>query len=241
MAKKIVIILVLLSLILTGCGSKNGIGSTNEDLSGALTLVLGSTDKPSVFSSYHMELSLDTPQMNDDNTAVVNQVTKISADVAGDNIHIVQLDPGATETKEGYIIGDSEYKMVNGEKQDTMGMIGLGWAMWPLQVVIPYAWAANYNTKTGSETLDGRSADVYAFDSAKAPAAVQAALKSAGLTGMTSASGTVWIDKETGGMLKLEMTYVETLSDNDGKEIGSGTGNVSLELSQVNTATVVEP
>jgi hypothetical protein len=245
MGKKLVIILVVFGLLLTGCAGKNsGIGSNagvNTDLPGALNLVLGSTDKPSVFSSYHMELTLDTPQLNDDSTAVVNGTTQISADVAGTNIHIVQVDPGATDSKEGFIIGDTEYKLVNGEKQDTMGFIALSWAMWPLQVTIPYAYASNWAKKTGSESIDGRIADIYTFDSADSSVASQAVMASAGLSGMTNAKGTVWIDQETGAMLKLQMTYTESLSNSDGKQIGSGTGNVALEITKVNQTQVVEP
>jgi hypothetical protein len=241
MAKKIVVIVVLLGLILSGCSSKGGIGSTNEDLSGALNLVIGTTDEPSVFDSYHIELVLDTPTLSDDSTSVVNQVTQISADVQGANVHILQIDPGETEQKEGYIIGDTEYKMVDGARENTMGFIALSWAMWPIQVVLPYAWSANWNTKTGTETIDGREADVYAFDSANAPESVQTGMASFGITGTLTANGTVWIDKETGAMLKLDMNYVTSLTDNDGKAVGDGNGHVTLELSGVNQTTVIEP
>ena len=241
MAKKIVIILLLLSLVLTGCGSKSGIGSTNEDLSGALNLVLGTTDEPSVFDSYHIELVLDTPVLSDDSTTIVNELTQISADVEGANVHILQIDPGETEQKEGFIIGEGEYKLVNGAKEDTMGFIALSWAMWPMQVVLPYALAANWNTKTGTETLDGREADVYAFDSANAPESVQSGLAAYGMTGTLSANGTVWIDKETGAMLKLDMNYVTSLTDNDGKVVGDGNGHVTIDITGVNQTAVVEP
>lgn len=241
MAKKIVIILLLLSLVLTGCGSKSDIGSTNEDLSGALNLVLGTTDEPGVFDSYHIELVLDTPVLSDDSTTIVNELTQISADVEGANIHILQIDPGEIEQKEGFIIGEGEYKLVNGAKEDTMGFIALSWAMWPMQVVLPYAWAANWNTKTGTETLDGREADVYAFDSANAPESVQSGLAAYGMIGTLSANGTVWIDKETGAMLKLDMNYVTSLTDNDGKTVGDGNGHVTIDITGVNQTAVIEP
>jgi hypothetical protein len=238
MVKKFVIILVVFGLLLTGCAGKSG-GSNvaaNTDLPEALNLVLGTTDKPSVFPSYHIELTLDTPQLNDDSTVVINQVTQISADVEGKNVHIIQVDPGATASKEGYIIGDTEYKMVDGQKEDTMGFIAMGWAMWPLQVIVPYAYASYWAKKSGTDMIDGRNALIYTFDSADASAASQAVM-----SGMTNAKGTVWIDQETGAMLKLDMTYTESLSNNDGKEVGSGTGNVALEISKVGQTTVVEP
>lgn len=249
MQKKLVIIFILCALILSSCASKsNGSDAAassgnldSTDISSALNLVLGSTDRPSVFDSYHLELVLDSPVLGDDNLTVTNETTKISADVQGDNIRIVQLDPGATETKEGYIIGDAEYKIVDGEKQETNGRIGLAWAMWPLKVVVPYAFAVNYGSKTGTDTIDGRSAVVYEFDTANAPADVLAYLNAVDATGTTSAKGTVWIDKETGAMLKLEMSYHDNFSDNDGKVVASGSGTVTLEITKINQTTVEIP
>jgi hypothetical protein len=52
--------------------------------------------------------------LSDDGTSVVNQKTQISADVADKDIHILQTDPGATDQKEGFIIGDQDFKMVGG-------------------------------------------------------------------------------------------------------------------------------
>jgi hypothetical protein len=250
MSKKLWLSVVILSLVLAGCGGKggsdNGVnsssgGSSSADLSSALNLVLGSSDKPSVFDSYHIELSLDIPQLSDDSTSVVNEKTLISADLAGKDIHIIQTDPGATESKEGFIVGDKEYKMIDGKPQEMMGQIALGWAMWPLQVVMPYAYAASFAQKTGTDTIDGRAADVYSFDAANADAASKAMMDSFGLNGMTNGKGSVWIDQATGAMLKLEMTYSETITDNDQKEVGSGTGNITIEISKVNQVTVTSP
>jgi precorrin-6B methylase 2 len=42
-------------------------------------------------------------------------------------------------------------------------------------------------------------------------------------------------------MLKLDMTYTETLSDNDQKEVGSGTGAITIEISKVDQVTVTSP
>lgn len=249
MGKKGLLVVLIIGMLLSGCASKSSStgstsgasGSSDTNITGALNLVLGTTDRASVFSSYHIELTLDTPKLNDDNTAVINEVTQISADVEGANVHIVQLDPGATETKEGYIIGDTEYKLVDGEKVDTMGFIALGWAMWPLQVIVPYSYSAYWSTPAGTDTVDGRAADVYTFDSEDASAASQSVMESAGLTGMTNAKGKVWIDQQTGGMLKLDMTYTDKFAGDDGTEIGDGTGTVTLEISGVNQTQVVEP
>ena len=246
MGKKLLMSCILLVLVLSACSgnapAKSSTSSSSNDLGSALNLVLGSDSEPSVFSSYHIDVNLDTPQANDDNTAVVNQNTLISADVAGKDVHILQTDPGATAQKEGFIIGDKEYKMVNGAPQEMMGQIALSWAMWPLQVVVNYAYPVYWAKKTGTDTVDGRSTDVYTFDSADASAAASnAAMTAMGAGDLTADKGTVWIDHETGGMLKLDMTYSKSIKDNDQKEIGSGSGSIKIEVSKVGQVTVTSP
>ena len=246
MGKKLLMSCILLVLVLSACSgnapAKSSTSSSSNDLGSALNLVLGSDSEPSVFSSYHIDVNLDTPQANDDNTAVVNQNTLISADVAGKDVHILQTDPGATTQKEGFIIGDKEYKMVDGAPQEMMGQIALSWAMWPLQVVVNYAYPVYWAKKTGTDTVDGRSADVYTFDSADASAAASnAAMTAMGAGDLTAGKGTVWIDHETGGMLKLDMTYSKNIKDNDQKEIGSGSGSIKIEVGKVGQVTVTSP
>lgn len=244
MGKKLLMSCILLVLVLSACSGNAPAKSSaaSKNLGEALNLVLGSDSEPSVFSSYHIDVNLDTPQANDDNTAVVNQNTLISADVAGKDVHILQTDPGATTQKEGFIIGDKEYKMVNGTPQEMMGQIAISWAMWPLQVVVNYAYPVYWAKKTGTDTIDGRSADVYTFDSTDASAAASnAAMTAMGAGDLTAGNGTVWIDHETGGMLKLDMTYSKSIKDNDQKEIGSGSGSIKIEVSKVGQVTVTSP
>ena len=217
--------------------------SSQENIGNALNLVNGTTDEDSVFDSYHIELLLDTPQPNEDYSDVTNETVSISADVEGKNIHIFQIDPGETEPKEGYIIGnnDTEYKLVDGEWQETIGQIAMSWAMWPLEVVMPYAYAASlYTNKTGTENIDGRSAVVYELDSSKADPATLAGMQEYGIE--MTAKGKVWIDKETGGMLKLLLDYTSDLTTLDGSEtIGTGTGHIELEITEVGKVSVISP
>jgi hypothetical protein len=184
---------------------------------------------------------MDTPKLSDDGTSVVNETTQIAADVQGKNIHILQIDPGQTAQKEGFIIGDKEYKMVDGKPQEMLGQIALSWAMWPLTVVMAYAYPVYFAKKTGTDSIDGRAADVYTFDSTDANAASNDMMKSMGMGNSTTGKGTVWIDQKTGGMLKLDMTYVSQISDNDQKVIGSGNGSIKIEVSKVGQTTVTSP
>lgn len=265
MKKRILLVTLIFALLLSACGSKNAVNNNDEssaddssgevstdsggnsasdDLSSAFNVLMGTTDEASAFDSYHIELVLDTPQANDDNTALVNETVTISADVAGKNVHIYQVDPGMTEAKEGYIIGeaDKEYKLVDGAWEETMGNIALSWAMWPLQVVMPYGYAsALYANKTGSEEINGRQATVYELDTSKADAAVVAGMEAWGVGDM-SAKGQVWIDKETGAMLKLVLDYTSEITSLDGSvNLGEGSGHITLEISKVGEVTVTSP
>jgi len=219
-------------------------GSAPKDLGNALNLAIGTNSKPSVFASYHLELTLDLPKAKADFSGVVNEVTKISADVQGKNIHIFKTDPGTTSPIEGFVIGDTgkEYKMVNGSPQAMIGQVALSWSFWPLDVVVPYAYGVSLHAeKTGEESVNERMATVYAFDSSKGDPAAIAAM-STGPIGLSQSKGTVWIDKETGGMLKLTLDYITRVSNKEAtKSIGEGNGHIQLEVSNVGQTTVISP
>lgn len=271
--KRILMLLLIAALLLTACGAKTEAVPTDsaalstfateatevasepqdnsavaaaseDDLSGALNVLLGTTDSPSVFESYHLEMVLDTPKGNEDDTAVINEKVSISADVAGKNVHILQIDPGETTPKEGFIIGDTdkEYKLVDGVWQETMGQIALGWAMWPMQIVMPYAYTTSvYAGKLDIEDVGGRNATAYELDTAKADPAVLTSMKAFGL-GEFKGTGKIWIDKETGALLKLQLNYTEDVFNSDASAvIGPGTGSITMEVSKVGQVTVTSP
>ncbi|MCX6055426.1 MAG: hypothetical protein NTZ74_11050 [Chloroflexi bacterium] len=263
MAKKIVVLLLVFVFLLSACAGKthtpsptevtgnttssssnNSGGNSSSDISQALNLVLGSSDTPGVFPSYHIELVLDTPQANTDDSAVVMETVKISADVAGSNVHLFQIDPGETVVKEGFIISDTgkEYKMVDGVPQETLGQIGLSWAMWPLKVVLPYAFAAAlYTDRTGTAEVNGRTAVVYTLDTTKADPATVAGMQAVGMGNMVVA-GTVWIDQNTEAMIKLILDYSTDVKSLDGStNLGTGKGHIELEISKVGEVSVTAP
>jgi len=254
MHKKFLFIFVIFALTLSSCAGKPVTAPTSDSspaagspstsssqLGSALNLVIGSESSPSVFDSYHIDVTLDTPKLSDDSTSVVNENTQISADVQGTNVHILHIDPGQTTQKEGFIIGDKEYKMVDGAPQEMLGQIALSWAMWPLTVVMAYSYPVYFAKKTGTDSIDGRAADVYTFDSADANAVSNGMMNSMGVGNSTQGKGTVWIDQKTGAMLKLDMTYSNQITDNNQKVIGSGDGAIKIEVSKVGQVTVISP
>ena len=269
MNKKLMIFLTGFSMILAACSGSGPAGATAEstvgapastagspegaaggsvpkDLGDSFNLTIGTDTQPGVFPSYHIELTLDLPKPNPDFSAVVNETTKISADVQGENLHIFRVDPGTTIPKEIIIIGDTgkEYEMVDGSPEAAMGQLALNWSFWKLKVVAPFAAGVSLQAgKTGEEILNGRSAVRYDFDSSKGdPGAIAAIMREPGLIGLTQSKGTLWVDKETGGMLKLILDYVTGVPNKDfSKSIGEGTGHIELEISKINQVTVADP
>jgi outer membrane lipoprotein-sorting protein len=226
----------------TETASSNGEESSDKKLGEALNYVMGTSDRSSVYQSYHLDLDMTIPTASDDMKSVISQQTKISADVEGSKIHIFSTDLNTGETKEGYIVGDNEYKMINGTPQATLGQIGVSWAFWPLKVVYAYSTATNWANKIRTEDMSGRQADVYSLDTTSPEAtSVLEGMRAIGFDVLTSATGTLWIDQETGGMLKLDMNFTRNEYDNDGNVIGSGNGVINLQISQVNQVTITPP
>jgi hypothetical protein len=269
MNKKLILILTGFTMVLAACsgsgpasatavgtvdapggtvGSPEGAagGSVPKDLGDSFNLTIGTDSKPSVFPSYHIELTLDLPKPNPDFSAVVNEMTKISADVQGENIHIFRIDPGTAIPEEIIILGDTgmEYKMVDGSPQATVGQLALNWSFWKLKVVAPFAAGVSLHAdKTGEEIINGRSAVRYEFDSSKGdPGAIAAIMSKPESIGFHQSKGTLWVDKETGGMLKLTLDYVTGVPNKDfSKSIGEGTGHIELGISKISQVTVTSP
>jgi len=220
------------------------VGGSSESMKigSALNLVIGTADRPSVYSSYHLESYLESPRLNDDNTAVVINKTKLSAEVQGKNIHLFYTPQGADQAKEGYLIGIKEYRVTNGKPEEMIGQIGLSWAGWHLSATFPFAAGASIATKTGTETLDGRQADVYTVDSAKVSPAVMEGFRTMGMFPLNTIKGTIWIDQKTGGALKANIDYEMDVVDNQmDKTVGTGKGHLDLAITQIDQVTVQAP
>ena len=241
----------LILLAAAACGGGNsaqtsaqtGFSSSREvsqRVGGSLNLVMGSDSKPGVFASYHLEADLSLPGLNTNGDGIEVAKSSVSADVEGKNIHLVMSDSDGAG-REGYIIGDKEYKMVNGSPTEMMGQIALSWAVWPLKVVIPLAGTATFAVPNGNDTLSGRAVEVYAIDSAGYDPATFKQLQDSGMFPYTAAKGTVWIDHETGGLMKADLTYQENIYDSAGKLLGNEAGAIKLEISNIGAVSVTAP
>ena len=126
---------------------------------------------------------------------------------------------------------------------DELG-ITMAWASWPMDVLQPLGLASAGSMSAPAETLDGRPAEVYDLDTARVDATtlgqIQAMLPLNPRPDL--AKGRIWIDQQTGGLLKLTLDYVGTFKDpTTGKSLGTANGHVEIVVTQVGKVTVRLP
>ena len=79
------------------------------------------------------------------------------------------------------------------------------------------------------------------MDSANAPTGAMGALGA--FLSVTSAKGTVWVDKETGALLKCSLDWEQTFTDAPGSKtvVANGKGHIELVVTKVNNTSVKLP
>jgi predicted small lipoprotein YifL len=210
-------------------------------------------DNPA-FKSFHIEASGTDPSWDQQSKKVINQGFTLKADKSGEDLYLLYTteksgNQAATKT-EGYSIKGGlggtdgtgkEYLLEAGKLTESLGAISMTWVFFPFKVVLPMAFAALGPSAQGSEAVDGRQADKFAIDTANAPAGVLGAMGS--FLSVTSAKGTVWIDKETGALLKCSLDYTQDLVDSPGSQTvaGKGSGHIELVVTKVNNTSVTLP
>jgi hypothetical protein len=213
-------------------------GSPVVRVAGGLGILLGMDESQVAPPSYHMEAYHKIPAW--EGGAVVQYEDWMVADVQGQNIHFSDrvLNPGgSTTTAEAYLIGEEEYDVENGKLQPQgPSMTQMAWVLWPLDPTVILGTAANGAQASGTEVLDGRTAEVYTVDASGAMGGVGGVSLA-----VTAVSGRVWIDQETGALLKAELDYQADVKDQDGNVMGSGTGRLEITVTQVRNVTVTLP
>ena len=212
-------------------------------ISSSLNRTLGIGQDP-VLPSYHLSASGAEPAWDPDSgQALVTNFT-VEADVAGNDLHLIRTTtaPGQSAvTVEGYVVSGRDYEVRPGELREALGQVSLDWAAWPLNAVTALAIASTGPEPRGSEAIEGRVTDVYDLDSAQAPPATLEMIR--GLLNVASARGTVWIDRETGALLKADLTYEIEFPDPSKPDniLGTGGGQVTIAVSKVGGVTVTLP
>ena len=199
-----------------------------------------------VLDSYRIDMSGVDPRVDIADNTLGETKFERQIEMAGDNVHLISklTEKGETTTREGYIIGGrntdtlKDYEIKNGKPQDAMGMVNAGFAMFPLSVGAPIIMGAQGATLQGEESIEGRTAEKYAIDSANIPE------ESLAFMGFKSLKGTAWIDKESGTLLKLMLDYTQEFVDpnpNSDKTLGVGNGHIVLVVSQIGQTKVSLP
>lgn len=187
--------------------------------------------------SYHLEVAHQSPKW--DGSQIAERQDEMSADVEGGNVHYTRrITPpgGSTTTSETYLMGDQEYAVVGGLVQPPTDD-SLTWMLWSTNLGLILSSTSSGATAAGTETLDGRSAEIYAIDSS--------GLSIPGVGGnllpITSLTGKVWVDQATGALLKAVLDYQADVRENSGTFKGSGAGHLEITVTQIGNVPVALP
>lgn len=207
------------------------------------------TSKPPVLGSYHLEMAGSGPVWSSKTNAASTESFTVKADVQGDNIHLVKTTTegdAAPVTLDAYIMqgglgnsdgGGKEFQVTDGVLKPGFGM-EIAWVSLPLELLGATAIGGAGATAQGQESVNGRTADKFDINSDKVPAGVMAILGS----NIDKLRGTVWVDQQTGALLKLNADYELSVSKMGSQEVaGKGPRHVELVVSNVGSTTVTLP
>ena len=204
-----------------------------------LNILLDGDGGTPAFPSYHLEAIHLKPSWTGEKLAQIQE--EISADVQGKDVHFIDrktAPDGSTKTAEAYLIGGQEYVVQDGKVQPPgISLISLAWTLWPLDPGIIISTGSTGAKAASMEELGGRSVEVYELNGTGSPLAGVSGL---GLP-VTSVSGKVWIDQETGALLKAALDYQADVNDSSGNLKGNGSGRLEITVTEVGNVNVVLP
>jgi hypothetical protein len=203
--------------------------------------LLVDTDGEPVLASYHLEVEHQAPVWA--GTAVGSVSSTLIADVQGADVHFTDQTSGgdgSSSTTEVYIIDDQEYVMQGGVPVQGFGMAALTWAMWPLDPLSILSAGATGATLEGTETIEGRPAEVYSIGGSGMPLPSIGGIGSLGIP-VTAAEGTVWVDQATGVLVGAVIDYESDVKDDGGTVRGQGAGHLEIHVTGIDATSVALP
>jgi hypothetical protein len=217
-------------------------GGTPEELPASVRIItslsklFGTGNTPGALPSFALAVSESMPSASG-----TNSLATLQAEVQGTNVHFV-LDSGGKKT-EAYLFEGKEYEVVGGKTQPGSAMLSATWALWQLDplTILSAVGMAGPQAEAGT-TLEGRQVDVYSVDNTGLGGTGQDS--SFGLLpySITSIQGTVWIDHETGALLKADLTFeADVRKPGESSPSGHGKGEFHLAVSQIGKTTVTLP
>ncbi len=202
----------------------------------SLSKLFGTGDTPGALPSFALAVSESMPSASG-----TNSLATLQAEVQGTNVHFV-LDSGGKKT-EAYLFEGKEYEVIGGKTQPGSAMLSATWTLWQLDplTILSAAGMAGPQAEAGT-TLEGRQVDVYSVDNTGLGGTGQDS--SFGLLPyiITSIQGTIWMDHETGALLKADLQF-EAAVRKPGESTPSahGKGEFHLAVSQIGKTTVALP
>jgi hypothetical protein len=200
--------------------------------------------------SYHIAIAGTRPLWNPQANAVEPQTINLQVDVAGSDLYLLEnmQQGGQTTAKEGFIIGGGPASSSPGKEFEKLAgklaastAISTRWAALPREIGLPLFIAAAGSRLAGEETLDGRQVDRYEMNSANAPAGTTREL---GRTvSIRQASGTLWLDRQSGALLKMVLDYEQNILDpaTSRDVLGQGLGHFELRVTRIGNVQVALP
>jgi hypothetical protein len=234
------------SAVLVGAATATPAGQSGNQAVDPMKRVVASVNSlqglvagTSTFPSCHLEVEHGAPVWA--NGKLAQEQELLSADVQGKNVHFTDRTTdagGSTTTTEAYLMGDQEYDVLNGQLQPPgVSFNSLAWSLWTLDPVMIISSGASGATAAGTEELDGRTAEIYDLNGTGSALA--------GVTGIglqiTSVTGKVWIDQQSGALLKAVLDYQAEVNDSGGNLKGNGSGHLEISVTQIGNVTVVLP
>ncbi len=202
-----------------------------------LNILFGMVPKQPGPSSYHMEAVDLSPVWSGGKIAQRRET--MSADVDGKDVHYTHRETppdGSAKASEAYLIGSQEYAVLNGQVQPPAAD-SMTWKLWALNLTTVLSVGSTGAAAAGTETLDGRPAGVYELSGTGTSLSEAAGI---GLP-VSSVAGKVWVDQQTGALLKAVLDYQAGVRDTAGNDKGPGTGHLEITVTQVGQVTVTLP
>lgn len=196
--------------------------------------------------SFHLQMMARQPRFDRAGQRVITEDWRLSANLERDNVSVKcqlkESGTGRTQTIEGWILGEGRpggipYEVIAGTLDVSPRVEHQCWSR-------VYAWtpvlsaAASGHAPAGQETIDGRTADKYRIE-----ANSNALDRIRPMMNLSFSRGTVWLDRQTGALLKAMLRYKENFTAGRGSDkiIGAGNGHVEMTVMRVGNVAVKTP
>jgi hypothetical protein len=202
----------------------------------SISKLFGAGTTPGSLPSFTLTASESMPSASGANT-----VTTLQAEVQGANVHYV-LDSGGEKTDAILFEGEG-YTVVDGKAQPGSAMLSATWTLWQLDplTILSAAGMADPKAEAGT-TLEGRPVDVYSVDNTALGGQGQDSSFGLLAYAITSIQGSVWIDHETGALLKADLQFEAGVrKPGESTPSAHGKGEFHLAVSQIGKTTVALP